>query len=522
MNDTFKSFFTALSKENKEAQVDTTVNRDISDKERNIRELHSSRNDLLIEMWDTQTDQLATIIQNMTKNAEENRTLLQGFMGSMVNAIPEKSELTLSRREQQKRDLIAQTERDKDRSVLLGIHKLLEKLVDKEPLQATGAVGGRRGGLLSSFMKSAGKFWGFLKKGFLGVFAFLGKAGKGLFKFLRVAGFRIALLLGTVADKLISVIGTVGKFLFTNLGKLFGRLGTMLGGILTGAGKLLAGIGGKLLKGLMNPAVLAVTAAALAGKAIANNINKTTEILEQARKASADADKQQAKNVQAHRQRAENIVSDIGKEKVEKVLDIRTGELNVEEFLKLSQEDRSKFEQLLRAKRLESSSQAGRIRGDIEEFTDQGDKVNVKIATRHLEKADKRIAKFANVENQIKDLNKKAVVQESKRDKEEIMKVSVNMDKKQDRINEKEANIKETQTKIDEQKRQEELDMINLKTSEEIRKLMEKELRDKELVELMRQISNNTKKTSEKEVTHVITGNEKKTGVMVPVHNMPK
>ena len=254
ISSSLKTFLSNTSKTNSEMQ---STNRQISENRENLnKNLHTNRNDLMVDLWSSQTSQLTSIHNVLSTHADTNEKLLKGFVSNISKTIPEKSTITQNRREQQKRDLILQAEREKDRSILLGIHRLLEKMKFGATTRGGGGSGG--GGLGSIgigalLMAGVGKLWKWIKLGFGKVIKLLLSGAtflkNGFVKFFKgVGGF-----LGKIGGKLKIVFGRLGAFLkgiFVGIRGFLGKSATFLknGFIKTfkGIGGFLGKIGGKL------------------------------------------------------------------------------------------------------------------------------------------------------------------------------------------------------------------------------------------------------------------------------------
>jgi hypothetical protein len=523
INSSLKNFFSKLNSDN---ELLMTANRDISHQRNEVmKNLGDNHDNILMQMWESQTQNLVTINDTLIKNAKTNADTMKVVMGNVNKTLPEKSEITQNRREQQQHELLLQGEREKDRSIFLGIHDLLGKLLKQRVERIGGGGGGGGGGLFGGILGalSAGalKFWGWVKKGFFGVFAFLGRSVKTLFGVIRGLGTRTLAFFRLVGGKLVTLFGTVGKFILGGLKTVFGTLGKILLGTLAKVSTMLLTVGGKLLSGLMNPAVLAITAAAIAGKAIANNINKTTEILELARKASADADKQAGSNIKTSRDTANAIIKDIGADRVQRIINFKTGEVSSEEFAKLNTEDRKSLEKLIHLKKLEANFMKGSIKEGMRSATESGNKKAVIDSTRQLVGADIRVNRVRRIEKQFKALDTKTKANEAKVEQERNIKIDFQAEPKSDRFIEKQSKVDETKDKINQEQRKQEIEVIQKKTQEDTRKEHEKEARDKALFESFLKVVENTRAIADKQDVNIITSPDKPSAI-IPVSNMAR
>lgn len=282
LNSISSSLKTFLSNTAKSHTKMESVNKTISEKREILnKSLHTNRNDLMMGLWSAQTSQLTSIHSVLVGHAESNQHLLKGFVSNMKKTLPEKSEITQDRREQQKRDLVVQNEREKDRSILLGIHRLLENMKfgksDGKPVRGGIGIGGVASGVAIGTMISTllDKLWGFVKKQGLKAWGLLIAGGtflkEGAFKFFKGIGP----FFEKVGAKLKSVFLRLGGFLKHMIGGLKGfllRLTPFLAGM--GAG-LLTAIKGIATKGLfVLSKALPIAAAALGGWMLGSWLDK--------------------------------------------------------------------------------------------------------------------------------------------------------------------------------------------------------------------------------------------------------
>ncbi len=219
--------------------------------------LQTNQNDMISDSLSNQTSQLSNIHSVLSTHANTNEKLLKGFVSNISKTIPEKSTITQNRREQQKRDLFLQAEREKDRSILLGIHRLLEKMKlggGGATARGGGGVGGLGSiGLGAMLMAGVGKFWKWIKAGFSTVIKML-IGGATFVKNAFINVFKgIGGVLGKIGSKLKIVFGRLGTFLkgiFVGMRNFLGKTATFVknGFVNTfkGIGGFLGKIGGKL------------------------------------------------------------------------------------------------------------------------------------------------------------------------------------------------------------------------------------------------------------------------------------
>ena len=286
-----------------------------------VKTLHNNRNDLMIDMWMTQTDQLSNLGEILTEHASTNSKLLTNLitnykknipekseqsleireqqrtdqlsnLGEILTEhastnsklltnlitnykknIPEKSEQSLEIREQQRRDKLAQREREKDRSILMGIHGLLAGL--QLGGGAAGGTGGAGGGLFTTLLaffknkilKWGGLLLGAMRIGLSGVWKFAKGGASLMWKGISAAGSAtwrvISAAGGILKTKLGNMLGSAGTFIKSKLGTAFNAVRGVvvrMGGAVMGR---LGAIGARAVS-MLGPAA-AVAAAAVTG-----------------------------------------------------------------------------------------------------------------------------------------------------------------------------------------------------------------------------------------------------------------
>lgn len=507
-----------------------------------LTDLHNQRDDLLIDMWMTQTDQMEVIKDILTENALANMEMVESLMGNVAKQLPEKSEISQERREQQRRDMIMQAERDKDRAIFVDMRNLLEDISKKQFGGGDGDGSGGGGGIMSMLMGLFSRFGKF-------VFGFFGRLGAGIFKWARFLGGKIFGYIGAGFGKLfagLKIAGgalfnglkATGGFIFNSFKNVFAGLGNIagkvmgmfkggfttalgwlrgaLGGLLTKGGALL-GMGGKALgmaaKLAMNPAVLAIGAAVVAGKAIANSINKTTDMMEEARQGANQAHTDMMANTQKLRVKAREKKEDLG-DKFKAVFNMRTGEVNAEEFKKLSPKDQKSLSEFMKLKTREVRLRGGAQRNLIEESRELGDKASVRAGENNLKKMNEIINRYAGAEAKIKALEAERAkkLQEEERQRMERIKMEIEKNRinvpnreKTDKIISQTQEITKTEMEIKQQQQKLSEDEKKGLSLVEKQKEEKKDMQAEELLVAIKDVAHHTKVTADKQEVNIVT-----------------
>jgi hypothetical protein len=538
INSSLKNYF---SKMNRESEMMSTVNRDMNRrKEEVLKDLHTNRETLLLEIWDSQMDKLNAIHDTMVQNAEANSKLMSGLMGNIVKSLPEKSEISQQRREQQQRDLMLQSEREKDRSIFLGMHGLLEKLVNQTKMDTgTGGGGGSGGGFFASILAAlktgAGKFWTWIKKGFAGVLGFFGKMGRNVLAFFRTAGSKVLGFLGTIGKNIMGVLGRAGKFLMSGMGRIFGALGTMLTGVFAKIAPLVAGLGAKAMGALgaigaksvamMGPAA-AVAAAGAAGWAIGSWLDDKFGISDAisdwlSGPSPEEIVQENLEKESLARQRTQNLAKTEAKAKLQEStgLDMKTIERmmagqETELTANLSQSDRDLLVEAKVARIRETKELAQRTQKEFLFHREEGNKEEAE----RLEKLhDRQVAGLRKQREQIMTIREI----DSKQKEQAMAKVAVEVKDREQRMLSKQKDITETKVMIEQQQRQEQMDMMQQTSLADKRKEQEKEAREKALLNGINTVANNTKDIADKKNVNLVNSGRER-GITASVGNMPQ